>query len=182
MRSSRTMVIGLLCVASGASNAARAGSDAPNANTALRQYTKRLRRYAAPSHEDRSIKCLPNRSLFPRVAVRSTQFSSSPHAGHHPTEENGYSRLPFELAVMPRESEAREFELPESPPSGAVTFLFTDIEGSTQRWDLHRDAMRAAVERHDEILRRDIEAHRGHIFKTIGDAFCAAFGEAADAV
>jgi class 3 adenylate cyclase len=59
-----------------------------------------------------------------------------------------------------------------------VTFLFTDIEGSTQRWDQHHDAMRAAVERHDEILRREIEAHCGYVFKTVGDAFCAAFSSA----
>ncbi len=67
-------------------------------------------------------------------------------------------------------------------PSGEVTFLFTDIEGSTQRWDRDRDAMQAAVRRHDAILRDVIERHGGSVFKTIGDAFCAAFPSAADAV
>lgn len=67
-------------------------------------------------------------------------------------------------------------------PTGTVTFLFTDIEGSTQRWDAHGDAMRAAVKRHDTIMRTAIESHRGFVFKTVGDAFCAAFSRAGDAL
>src|SRR5579885_1217536 len=60
-------------------------------------------------------------------------------------------------------------------PSGTVTFLFTDIEGSTRRWERDPAAMQAALRLHDRILRRTIEARGGHVFKTIGDAFCAAF-------
>ncbi|MCB0215916.1 MAG: SUMF1/EgtB/PvdO family nonheme iron enzyme [Caldilineae bacterium] len=60
-------------------------------------------------------------------------------------------------------------------PTGTVTFLFTDIEGSTQRWDEHPDAMRAALEHHDALMRQAVEAHAGQVFKTVGDAFCAAF-------
>lgn len=67
-------------------------------------------------------------------------------------------------------------------PSGEVTFLFSDIEGSTQRWDRDRDAMQAAVRHHDAIVRDAIERRGGSVFKTIGDAFCAAFPSAADAV
>ncbi|MCB9176977.1 MAG: SUMF1/EgtB/PvdO family nonheme iron enzyme [Caldilineae bacterium] len=63
-------------------------------------------------------------------------------------------------------------------PSGTVTFLFTDIEGSTERWDRFPDAMRAALERHDALLRAAVEAHGGQVFKTVGDAFCAAFATA----
>ncbi|HXO17061.1 MAG TPA: adenylate/guanylate cyclase domain-containing protein, partial [Candidatus Dormibacteraeota bacterium] len=69
-------------------------------------------------------------------------------------------------------------------PTGTVVFLFSDIEGSTRRWERYGDAMREALRRHDEILRAQIEARRGYIFKTIGDAFCAAFwtvGEALEA-
>lgn len=69
-------------------------------------------------------------------------------------------------------------------PTGTVAFLFSDIEGSTRRWDAYGDAMRDAVRRHDEILRSEIERRRGYVFKTIGDAFCAAFwsvGEALEA-
>ena len=61
------------------------------------------------------------------------------------------------------------------PPSGTVTFLFSDIEGSTRRWDLNRQAMQEAVRLHDRIVRDAIAAHGGYVFKTIGDAFCAAF-------
>ncbi len=64
------------------------------------------------------------------------------------------------------------------PPSGTVTFLFTDIEGSTRLWDEHPGAMEQALLRHDGILRAAIESEGGFVFKTIGDAFCAAFARA----
>lgn len=67
-------------------------------------------------------------------------------------------------------------------PSGTVTFLFTDIEGSTRLWEEQPDAMRSALERHDVILRTAIEANEGVVFKTIGDGFCAAFHIAPDAL
>jgi len=62
-----------------------------------------------------------------------------------------------------------------APPTGAVTFLFTDIEGSTGLWERDREAMRVALEHHDDLLRAAIQAAGGHVFKTVGDAFCAAF-------
>jgi predicted ATPase/class 3 adenylate cyclase len=68
-----------------------------------------------------------------------------------------------------------------APPSGRVTFLFSDIEGSTQRWERDHVAMQAALRRHDEIVRAAIAGCGGFVFKTIGDAFCAAFASAADA-
>ena len=58
-------------------------------------------------------------------------------------------------------------------PTGTVTLLFTDIEGSTKLWEAHAAAMRAALERHDALLRQCIDDHDGHVFKTGGDAFCA---------
>ena len=67
-------------------------------------------------------------------------------------------------------------------PSSTVTFLFTDIEGSTRRWEHHPGAMKAAVERHDAILRQAIEDNGGHIFRTEGDAFRAAFANAPQAL
>src|SRR5215217_500951 len=66
-------------------------------------------------------------------------------------------------------------------PSGVVTFLFTDIEGSTKLWERLPAVMASAVARHDELLRAAIEARRGYVFKTVGDAFCAAFADPADA-
>jgi class 3 adenylate cyclase len=60
-------------------------------------------------------------------------------------------------------------------PSGMVTFLFTDIEGSTPLWEREPDQMRLALARHHAILRTAIAAHEGHAYKIIGDAFQAAF-------
>ena len=67
-------------------------------------------------------------------------------------------------------------------PTGAVTFLFSDIEGSTSRWEDAPEAMEAALARHDVLLRSAIEAHAGYVFKTVGDEFCATFQTAADAI
>jgi class 3 adenylate cyclase len=68
------------------------------------------------------------------------------------------------------------------PPTGTVTFLFTDIEGSTKLWERDAEAMKAALVRHDAILREAIEDKGGFVFKTVGDAFCCAFPTAPDAV
>ncbi|MFN2460379.1 MAG: adenylate/guanylate cyclase domain-containing protein [Candidatus Velthaea sp.] len=65
-------------------------------------------------------------------------------------------------------------------PQGLLTFLFTDIEGSTLRWDRDPDAMQTAVRRHDVLMRGAIEASNGVVFKTIGDAFCAVFERVED--
>jgi predicted ATPase/class 3 adenylate cyclase len=66
--------------------------------------------------------------------------------------------------------------LAKAAPSGVVTFLFTDIEGSTRRWEADADAMRVALAAHDEVLRAAIEGHGGFLFKHTGDGMCAAFG------
>lgn len=63
-------------------------------------------------------------------------------------------------------------------PSGTVTLLFTDVEGSTRLWDAEREAMAVALRRHDEIMRGAIEQAGGYVFKTVGDSFCAAFSAA----
>ncbi len=68
------------------------------------------------------------------------------------------------------------------PPTGTVTFLATDIEGSTKLWEEHPAAMGAALARHDACLRAAVETHRGFVFKTMGDGCFAAFAQAADAV
>ena len=67
-------------------------------------------------------------------------------------------------------------------PSGTITFLFTDIEGSTKLWETHTEDMNIALARHDDILRNKIDANDGYVFKTVGDAFCAAFSTASQAV
>jgi predicted ATPase/class 3 adenylate cyclase len=63
-------------------------------------------------------------------------------------------------------------------PSGTVTFLFTDVEGSTASWEQHPDSMRSALVTHDAILRSAIGSHGGVVFATGGDGFGAAFSRA----
>src|SRR5215218_9897605 len=67
-------------------------------------------------------------------------------------------------------------------PKGTVTFLFTDIESSTRLWERDASAMKSALARHDEILKEAIETNGGFVFKTVGDAFCAAFSSAPEAL
>lgn len=67
-------------------------------------------------------------------------------------------------------------------PSGTITFLFTDIEGSTKRWEEQPEAMAVALAKHDVLLRGIFEGRGGYVFKTIGDAFCVAFARATEAV
>jgi predicted ATPase/class 3 adenylate cyclase len=70
----------------------------------------------------------------------------------------------------------------QSPPAGTATFLFTDIERSTEMWERHRSKMTGALERHDSVLRDVIAACGGRVFKEVGDAFHAVFPDAARAV
>src|SRR5271154_100511 len=67
-------------------------------------------------------------------------------------------------------------------PSGVVTFLFTDVEGSTRRWEADAEGMQAALAAHDEVLRSAIEGHGGWVFKHTGDGVCAAFASPRSAV
>jgi len=67
-------------------------------------------------------------------------------------------------------------------PSGTVTLVFTDIEGSTLLWEQFPEPMATALERHDALIRSAIESAGGYVFKTVGDAFCAVFASAKGAV
>jgi class 3 adenylate cyclase len=67
-------------------------------------------------------------------------------------------------------------------PTGTVTFLFTDIEGSTALWEHYPDAMQGALARHDVLLRHAIERSNGSIVKSTGDGVLAVFAAAADAL
>jgi predicted ATPase/class 3 adenylate cyclase len=71
---------------------------------------------------------------------------------------------------------------PAAAPSGVVTFLFTDVEGSTRRWESDAQAMRAALVVHDKVLRTAIEAYDGFLFSHTGDGFVAAFASPMSAV
>ena len=67
-------------------------------------------------------------------------------------------------------------------PLGTVTFLFTDLEGSTRRWEAHPQEMKDALARHDMIVRGAVESHGGVVFSTMGDGLAAVFASARDAV
>jgi predicted ATPase/class 3 adenylate cyclase len=67
-------------------------------------------------------------------------------------------------------------------PTGTVALLFTDIEGSTSRWEADPSTMSSDLARHDLLLRKAIEDGGGYVFKTVGDAFCAAFPDASGAL
>ena len=67
-------------------------------------------------------------------------------------------------------------------PTGTVTFLFTDIEGSTRLWEAAPEAMPRRLARHDELLAAVFDRHGGQVFATGGDGFAVAFGRAADAI
>src|SRR5688572_12006272 len=67
-------------------------------------------------------------------------------------------------------------------PSGTVTFLFTDIEGSTKLAQQYPDAMPALLARHHEILNQSIQTHNGYVFQVVGDSFAVAFHSASDAL
>src|SRR5687767_5590302 len=79
------------------------------------------------------------------------------------------------------DQDASETSMPERP-RGTVTFLCTDIEGSTALWERDRQAMAIAVERHLALLDEAIAAHDGVHFKTVGDAVQAAFHTASAAL
>ena len=67
-------------------------------------------------------------------------------------------------------------------PSSVTTFLFTDIEGSTQLWEQEPERMKGALARHDTIVRTAVERNRGEVVKMSGDGVHAAFADPLDAV
>ena len=67
-------------------------------------------------------------------------------------------------------------------PSEVMTFLFTNVGGSTRRWEADADGMRTALAAHDKVLRAAIEEHGGWLFKHTGDGVCAAFSSPSSAV
>jgi class 3 adenylate cyclase len=71
---------------------------------------------------------------------------------------------------------------PRALPEGTVTFLFTDVQGSTQLLERYPETYRAAILRHDALLRAAVRDHGGEVFKTVGDAVCAAFARPSDAL
>jgi LuxR family maltose regulon positive regulatory protein len=114
---------------------------------------------------------------------------AKPTASSHPSGAPAANR---EMAAETSMAGALASDLPTPPktpelaeaawPSGTTTFLFTDIEGSSRLWEHEPQAMPAALQRHEALLRQAIAEHRGVVFKTIGDAVCAAFASAPQAL
>jgi predicted ATPase/class 3 adenylate cyclase len=84
--------------------------------------------------------------------------------------------MPFSAAVR-NTTDARPL-----PEHDGAAFLFTDIEGSTRRWEMAPDAMREAMRRHDAILRATVARHRGRVFKSRGDGLGIVFPSMPDGV
>jgi len=89
---------------------------------------------------------------------------------------------PHPIVPGPAEQPTPGERVAPSLPTGTVTFLFTDIEGSTQLWENHPQAMPHAFSRHEEILRGTLAAHGGYIYKMVGDSFQVAFSTAQQAL
>ena len=68
------------------------------------------------------------------------------------------------------------------PADASLTYLFSDVEGSTQLWERHPEGMQGALARHDAILRAAVEGCGGTVVKTTGDGLMAVFGSAPDAI
>src|SRR6266498_1078566 len=115
----------------------------------------------------------PSRQIAERLAVvlgvpaTQREIFMGVERGLRPVDEISVAQEAAELASL---------------QTGIVTFLFTDIEGSTQLWEQQPQAMEVAHARHDKILREAIESNNGYVFQMIGDEFCAAFDTAEVAV
>src|SRR5438309_11988272 len=76
-----------------------------------------------------------------------------------------------------RARDGQQFPMPPKPPTGTVTFLFTDIVGSTEMWEQHGDAFLPVLQAHNAILADAIARYGGYLVKTEGDAYTAAFAD-----
>ena len=132
-----------------------------------------------------------------RYGERSERAGWVRRAEQHETRRHTFGRLAQRILARDRQRAAecavRPMRLSTPPmpakpcadpllPTGTVTFLFTDIEGSSSLWEQHPLAMQAALARHDALLRHAIDASNGRIVKTTGDGVFAVFAAAADAL
>ena len=176
-------------------------SEPANAEASLRQYVSRLRKALSDAEEgaDTLITTTPSgyRLDVDRTAVDADVLADAVAGGVQPPGLTALvSGAPYGsycdewwcLSEVERQrqlaTDARD--LPLTPavqlPTGTVTFLFTDMESSTQQWEHHPDEMAVAVERHDEILRSAVDRHGGYVFATAGDGLATVFDHAVSAV
>jgi predicted ATPase/class 3 adenylate cyclase/DNA-binding XRE family transcriptional regulator/Tfp pilus assembly protein PilF len=90
--------------------------------------------------------------------------------------------IPWRASTVPVDKPEGTSLPKQDLPTGTVTFLFTDIEGSTRLAQQFPDAMPALLARHHEILNQSIQSHNGYVFQVVGDEFAAAFHSARDAL
>jgi predicted ATPase/class 3 adenylate cyclase len=119
---------------------------------------------------------------FQRARAALAEVGLRPSPGLVELDRDVLDRRP-ELAYRPvgGESTRRVDDIGAAMPTGTITLLFTDVEGSTRMWEANPETMNAALAHHDELVRAAVREHGGHVFKTVGDAFCVAFTTAADA-
>jgi predicted ATPase/class 3 adenylate cyclase/DNA-binding CsgD family transcriptional regulator len=110
------------------------------------------------------------------LSLRARLGSICAHA-FEATASSGRFRLTGRLAERTIGAVRDTAEVGERP-SGTVTFLFTDVEGSTASWERHAGSMASALASHDAILRSAIASHGGVVFATAGDGFAAVFSRA----
>jgi predicted ATPase/class 3 adenylate cyclase len=113
----------------------------------------------------------PGKQLAERLAVQLAI----------PAEERGLFIKAARADTLDAQAPAA-YSRPANLPQGMGSFLFTDIEGSTQLWEQHPQAMKSALAHHDRLLRTCVETHGGAVFKTTGDGLHAAFVRPTDAL
>jgi predicted ATPase/class 3 adenylate cyclase len=115
-------------------------------------------------------------------AETQTLFQRLRSEGRRLSAKRPGARRATSVAVAIGDLVPSDARAPKPLPTGTVTFLFTDIEGSSQLWEEEPAAMRRALTRHDAVLRTSIEGNGGFVFKTVGDGFCAIFVTSEEAV
>jgi predicted ATPase/class 3 adenylate cyclase len=126
---------------------------------------------------------LRQQALNPSEPKGITRGHDSPH---NPGGQSGFGRRPrapmlvFNAMIVADSATSRQHQ--DAAASAAVTFLFSDIEGSTRLWEQMPDKMRSALEIHDSIAQSCIERHRGTLVKKTGDGVHAAFADPLDAL
>ncbi len=125
-----------------------------------------------------------------RVGRQADALAAYRRARHHLVEELGVEPGPrlreLEASILGHDERLRvdrwSMGSALGPPTGTVTFGFSDIEDSTRLWATHREMTAAAMARHDELVRAAVDRHGGSIFATGADSFGVAFHRAADGV
>jgi class 3 adenylate cyclase/predicted ATPase/biotin operon repressor len=131
---------------------------------------------AAVTALDRSIAQEQNSQVASTTVVAGLRERGSPDAVKERTANTDqYSDTEKSVRNLPQAQNPKEIASAAALPTGVVTFLFTDIEGSTRKWNDHPILMNEALARHHTLLTETIRAHTGTVFASGGDGFAAAF-------